>query len=69
MSTQEELLIMKYSRLLAEVTLENQILTEELAKARSYNEINLKSRDKWKCMYETLADRVKHLANCKGALS
>ena len=69
MSTQEELLIIKYSRLLAEVTLENQILTEELAKSRSYNEINLKSRDKWKCRYETLADKVKHLANCRGALS
>lgn len=69
MSTQEELLIMKYSRLLAKVTLENKILTEELAKARSYNEINLKSRDKWKRMYETLANKVKHLANCRGALS
>jgi hypothetical protein len=69
MSTQESLLIMKYSRLLAEVTLENSILREELTKARSYNEINLKSRDKWKCMYEALADKVKHLANCRGALS
>ena len=69
MRAQEELLIIKYSRLLAEVTLENSVLREELARSRSYNEINLKSIDKWKCMYETLANKVKHLANCRGALS
>ena len=52
MSTQERLLINKYSKLLEEVTLENKLLTEMLAKEKQTSAMHYENSRRWKNKYE-----------------
>lgn len=63
-STHELQLIRRYSKLVNQLTAENEVLREELIKARRLAELHYESKCRWQLKYEQL--EAKKLAYCKG---
>ena len=63
MSTQERLLINKYSKLLEEVTLENKLLHEALDEAKRQAAMFYENSRRYKEKYNILQEKINLLSN------